>query len=423
MISIVVFIVGLLIGIPIAFVLGLTGSVQLFTTDITILTTIPQRLFVTAVNYGLLAIPLFILTGDLMAMVGDVKRLLDFARALIGEIKGGLCYVMIILGAMLGTLLGSSNAEAALLSASMFEEMKQDGYEDTFIANLIASVSVIGPLIPPGMLLIIYGVASGVSIKDMFLSGIMAGIYVAIALAFVVFIKGRNANWPRTEWKGWGNVWVTFKEAFLSMLVPIVVFIAIIFGIATPTESAAIAAGLILIKGVFIYKNLSLKEVINVFVKTGTISGAVLIIATMGSIMGWVIALEQVPQLVTTTVLSLTNNPLIVLLMINILLLFVGMIMDATPAVMILVPVFMPIIKEFGFNPVHFGLMMCFNLGVGLLTPPVGTVLYTTSMGTKVPVDTMMKTIWPWVFVLFAVLMFITYVPDSVLFIPRLFGK
>jgi tripartite ATP-independent transporter DctM subunit len=417
----IVALLGLAIGVPIAYVLGMAGMVHLYLLDPSFLIQLPGRLFGTANSYGLLAIPLFVLAGELMELSGDVERLMDFSRACVGKIKGGMAYVMVILGFLLGGPLGSANAEAALLSSTMFPSMKKNGYNEDFVAGLIASISVCGPLIPPGMLMIIYAVASGASIKDLFLAGIMPGVYLALALGLVVFLIGRKSNWPKTDWEGWGHIWYTFKRALFSIGAPLVVLAAIAFGVCTATEAAAVASVLTLFIGAFVYKKIKFCDLIPIFLKTGVISGSVLIIGAMGGVLGWTLAMDQVPQKIAAFVLSVTNNPLVVLFLINIFLFIVGMFMDATPAVMILVPVFMPIIKLMGYDPVHFGLMMCFNLTVGLLTPPIGTVLYTTAMTTGVKADRLISTIWPWVAVCVAVLMLVTYCPNSIMFMTKLF--
>lgn len=419
----IVFLVALVVGVPIAFVLGMAGFTHMMILNPSLLTALPQRLFVSANNYGLLAIPLFILAGELMEISGDVERLTDFARALVGQIKGGLAYVMVILGFLLGGPLGSANAEAALLSSTMFPHMQKDGYDDVFTAGLIAAISVVGPLIPPGMLLVVYGVASGASIADLFMAGIMPGIYLTIALGLVVYFFGRKSNWPVTEWQGAGRVWYTFKRAFFSIAAPIAVLAAIATGICTPTEAAAVASVLTLLIGYFVYRKIKLRELVPIFLRTGVMSGAVLMIGAMGGVFGWTLAMDQVPQKVAALVLSITRNPLFVLLLINIFLLIVGMLMDAIPAVMILVPVFMPIIKQMGYDPVHFGLMMCFNLTIGLLTPPVGTVLFTTATATNVSLDRLIKPIWIWVGVCVAVLLFVAYFPNSIMFLPKMLAR
>lgn len=419
----IVFIVTLVIGVPIAFMLGLAGFSYIFVIDPSMATALPQKLFSTASNYSLLAIPLFLLAGELMELSGDVDRLTDLSKALVGQIKGGMAYVLIILGFLLGGPLGSANAEAALLSSTLFKDMKTDGYNEEFLGGLIASVSVIGPLIPPGMLMVIYGVASGASIKDLFMAGVMPGVYLAIGLGIVVYFIGRKQHWPTTEWGGWDQVWIASKRAFLSIASPLLVLVSIAFGIATPTEAASVASVLTLLIGIFIYRKIKIKDLIPIFLRTGAMSGAVLIIGAMGGVLGWTLALDQVPQMIAAFVVSLTTNKYIILLLINIFLLIVGMLMDATPAVMILVPIFMPLINQFHFDPIHFGLMVCFNLTIGLLTPPVGTVLYTTSAATGVPANKMIKSIWPWVLVCIAILLLVTYIPESIMWLPHILDK
>ncbi|AOQ22919.1 Sialic acid TRAP transporter permease protein SiaT [Moorella thermoacetica] len=419
----IVFLVALVVGIPIAYVLGMAGFTHMMILNPSLLTALPQRLFVSANNYGLLAIPLFILAGELMEISGDVERLLAFARALVGQIKGGLAYVMVILGFLLGGPLGSANAEAALLGSTMFPQMKKDGYDEVFTACLIAAISVVGPLIPPGMLLVIYGVVSGVSISDLFMAGIMPGIYLTIALGLVVYFYGRKSNWPVTEWQGGSHVWYTFKRAFFSIAAPIAVLAAIASGICTPTEAAAVASVLTLLIGYFIYRKIKLSDLVPIFLRTGVMSGAVLMIGAMGGVFGWTLAMDQFPQKVAALVLSITRNPLFMLLLLNILILVVGMFMDAIPAVMILVPVLMPIIKQMGYDPVHFGMMMCFNLTVGLIHPPIGTVIYTTSAATGVSIDRLFIPIWTWVAVCVAVLLLIAYFPGSIMFLPKMLAR
>ncbi len=416
------FVIALLIGVPIALVLGLSGMMHMITLDPSYLISLPQKLFVSANNYGLMAIPLFILAGDLMELSGDVDRLLKLSKVLVGHIKGGLCYVTILLGTLLGIPLGSANAEAALLSTTLYPHLEKEGYGDTFSAGLIASVSVIGPLIPPGMLFVIYGVASGQSIKDLFLAGIMPGIYLAIVLCAVVWLHGRKRSWKVGEKSGLREIGQALKASTFSLVPCILTLIFIAMGITTPTEAAAILSMLILIVGIFIYREIKLKQLIPVFLKTSVTASAVLLIGAMGGAFGYTLALDQIPTKIANFVIGLSDNRYVILLLINILLLIVGMLMDAIPAVMILVPVFMPIIERFGYDPVHFGLMMCLNLTIGLLTPPIGTVLYTTCGATGISADKMVKSVWPWVGVCIAVLLFVTYVPQSIMFIPQFFA-
>lgn len=420
---IITFAIALVLGVPIAFVLGLVAFVGLLQMDSNLLQAIPQRVFATANSSSLMAIPLFIVFGELLEKSGDIKRLADFSRALVGRIKGGLAYTTLLLGFFLGGPLGSANGEAALLGSTMYPELVKDGYSDEFSANYIAAISVIGPLIPPGILFVIYGVASSVSIAELFIAGVMPGIYMTLALGIVVFLKGRKSNWPTTEWQGWKNLLVSLKKASFSLFIPIFTILIIMFGVATPTESAAVASVLTLVVGMFVYKKIKLKDLPPLLLKSAVMSGAILAIASMGGVLSWTIAMDQIPQKIATAVISVSDNRFLILLIIQALLFIVGMVMDASPAIMILVPVLLPIIKLYGFDPIHFGMLMCFNLTIGLLTPPVGTVLYTTSMVTGLSAGRMVKSVWPWVLVCLAVLLLVAYIPDSVMWLPGLMKK
>lgn len=424
MLMVFVFLATLLLGVPIAFALGLTAVTGLFTTDPSFLIAIPQKLFATSNMYSLIAIPLFIMAGELMGLSGDVNRLMDLARAAVGRVRGGLAYVSIILGMLLGGLLGMANAAAALLSTVIYPEMVRDGYEDDFSASFLASVSIIAPMIPPGMLFVIYGVASNTSIADLFMAGAPAGVMIAIVLSGIIYFKGRKSQWPVSEHRTTRKELLQkLRSAAFSVLAPFVTFASIAMGIATPTEAAAVVCVLVYVVGAFVYKKIKPKDLLTVLTRTAISSGAILIISAMGGVLGWYLSIAQVPQAIARGISAISDNRYVIMLIIQAFLFFVGMIMDSAPAVMILVPVFMPIINQFGFDPVHFGLLMCLNLSIGLLTPPVGTVLYTTSTATGVPTDRMLRSIWPWVICLTAVLMIIAYIPDSVMWLPRLLAK
>lgn len=424
MLMVFVFLATLLLGVPIAFALGLTAVTGLFTTDPSFLIAIPQKLFATSNMYSLIAIPLFIMAGELMGLSGDVNRLMDLARAAVGRVRGGLAYVSIILGMLLGGLLGMANAAAALLSTVIYPEMVRDGYEDDFSALFLASVSIIAPMIPPGMLFVIYGVASNTSIADLFMAGAPAGVMIAIVLSGIIYFKGRKSQWPVSEHRTTRKELLQkLRSAAFSVLAPFVTFASIAMGIATPTEAAAVVCVLVYVVGAFVYKKIKPKDLLTVLTRTAISSGAILIISAMGGVLGWYLSIAQVPQAIARGISAISDNRYVIMLIIQAFLFFVGMIMDSAPAVMILVPVFMPIINQFGFDPVHFGLLMCLNLSIGLLTPPVGTVLYTTSTATGVPTDRMIRSIWPWVICLTAVLMIIAYIPDSVMWLPRLLAK
>lgn len=420
MIAIFIFIFSLLIGVPICIVLCLTGVTHMLAMNPELLISLPQKLFSSANNYSLLAIPLFLLAGELMGLSGDVDRLCHLARVVIGRVKGSLCYATVLLGAMLGASLGSANAEAALLGSVMYPNLKSDGYGEEFSAGLIGATSVIGPMIPPGLLFVIYACQAGISVRDLFLCGVSVGIFLVIALFFVIFYFSRKRDWPVGEKPAKGEVAHALKQAVFSLFSPIVALLCIASGVCTATEAAAVLSTLIFLVGMFIYRTINVKNLYSCLMKSAVSAAAVLMIGAMGGVLGYTLAFDQIPTKIANFVIALSDNRYVILLLINIMLLIVGMLMDATPAVIILVPVLLPIVSQYGFDPVHFGTVVCLNLTVGLLTPPVGTVLYTTASATGIEANKLVKSIWPWCGVCVLVLLFVTYVPQSILWLPNL---
>ena len=270
------------------------------------------------------------------------------------------------------------------------------------------------------MLFVIYGVAANCSISDLFATGFPAGFFIAFVLLVITWIFAKKKQWPvSSEKHSAKEILIALKRAWFSILAPVLVFAFIAVGICTATEAAAIACVLELFVGVFVYKKITWQNLKKALTTTTEISGAILIISSMGGVLGWNLSLAMIPQAIAEGISAISDNPLVVLLIIQLFLFFVGMVMDSAPAVMILVPVFAPIMTRFGFDPVHFGLLMTLNLSIGLLTPPVGTVLYTTAASTGVSVDRMIRCVWPWVAVLMAILLVITVFPETVMWLPH----
>ena len=419
-----VFIVTLVFGLPIAFALGITGTVQAAMMDNPrMMVMLPQRMFAASDNFSLMAIPLFVLAGELMGFGGITEALANMSRSVIGHIRGGLAYVTVVVGVFLGALLGSANAAAALLGKVMYPEMRKDEYDDVFSSCLVAATSILGPIIPPSMIFIVYGVAANLSIGELFFAGIVPGLMLACGYIMTIWWIGRQKKWPIRIRAGMGEVTTSFIKAAPSLLVPIIILGGILGGITTPTESAAAASVVAMFLGVFVYKKLKLAHILPILEQTGVVSASIMIIVAMANILGWTMALEQVPQEIANALLALTTNKYVALLLINLFLIFVGMVMETVAAIIILVPVFLPIVQTLGIDPLHFGLVVSFNLIVGLLTPPVGVALFTTSIVTGVPLQKMIKPIWYWVGMALFILILITYIPDLVTFLPRLVFK
>ncbi|MCG0278509.1 MAG: TRAP transporter large permease [Thermanaeromonas sp.] len=418
------FVVSLAIGVPIAFVLGASGVVHaLLMQDPYLLTMLPQRMFAAVDNFSLMAIPLFVLAGELMGFGGVTEKLAEFTRAVIGHIRGGLAYVTVIVGCFLGALLGSANAEAALLGRVLQPEMKKDGYGEIFSTCLTAAVSILGPIIPPSMVLIVYGVAANLSIGELFFAGIIPGLLLGITYMVLIWFYGRKESWPVRQRASLAEVGRTFLGAAPSLLVPVIILGGILGGITTPTESAAAASVVAVFLGTVVYRKLKLADIPKILERTGIVSASIMIIVAMANILGWTMALDRVPQAIAEFMLSLTTNKYLVLLLMNILLFFVGMVMETIAAIIILVPVFLPIISALGIDPLHFGLVVSLNLVIGLMTPPVGVALFTTSIVTGTPLERLVKPIWVWVGAAVIVLMALTYMPGLVTWLPRIIFK
>ncbi|MCX5826233.1 MAG: TRAP transporter large permease [Deltaproteobacteria bacterium] len=424
MIVAITFILSLMVGLPIAMALGATGVMHaLAMQDPYLLVMLPQRMFAASDSFSLMAIPLFILAGELMGFGGVTEKLADMSRSVIGHIKGGLAYVTVIVGCFLGALLGSANAAAALLGRVLQPEMKKDGYDDVFSTCLTAATSILGPIIPPSMIFIVYGVAAQLSIGELFFAGIIPGLMLAGAYMVVIFLYGRKANWPIRPRATAKEVGTSFVKAAPSLLVPLIILGGILGGVTTPTESAATASVAAVFLGAVVYKKLKISQIPVILERTGVTSACIMIIVAMANILGWTMALDQIPQMIASFMLSLTTNKYLVLLLVNVFLLFVGMVMETIAAIIILVPVFLPVIDAVGIDPLHFGLVVSFNLIVGLITPPVGVALFTTSIVTGTPLQKLVKPIWVWVGAAMVVLMIITYVPSLVTFLPRTLFK
>lgn len=424
MIVIFVFAITVAIGVPIAYVLGATSIVHAITMgDINLFTMVPQRMCGAVNNFSLMAIPLFVLAGEIMSFGGITEKLAEMMRSFVGHIKGGLAYTTILVGAALGALLGSANASAVLLCDTMFDEIKKDGYNDGFNASLIAATSLLGPIIPPSMVFIVFGVAANVSVAKLFFGGIIPGLMIAAAYFVLVSIYVRNKNvaiHPRAKFN---EVIKSILNAIPALLVPIIILGGILGGITTPTEAAATSSFVAFIIGKFVYRKLELSHIPKILSKTGITTASIFIIVSMANILGWTLALDQIPKLIAEGLLSISTNKYVILLLINILLFIVGMVMETTAAIIILVPVLLPVTNAVGIEPLHFGMIISVNLIIGMLTPPVGVTLYVVSQVSRVPSSLLVKQIWPWIGAAVIVLIIITYVPGFVTILPNLLIK
>lgn len=417
--ALLAFVVLLLLQVPIAFVLGLTTIVYIiFSSNMGLMATAPQRLYSGLENFGLLAIPLFMLAGELMNSGGITKRLIDFSKTLVGHFRGGLAYVNVIANMLLASIIGSATAQIAMMSRTMVPSMEKNGYTREFSAATTAAAGLLGPIIPPSMLFIIYGVSSGTSIGDMFIAGVMPGILLAFSFIVLIGYVGAREKWPTQEREKFSQVIKSFVNVIPALAVPVIIIVGILTGVFTPTESAAVACVVALLVGFFVYRELKIKQIPKIFVNTTVTTATITMLIAMANLFGWMLSFEKIPQQIAEWMVSLTDNPLIFLLIVNVFLLLVGMFMDGIAALIILVPIFAPLILNYGIDPVHFGVIICINLTIGLLTPPVGAGLYIASALGEVKLESLVKSIWPFLIASFVALLLITYWPDLVLWLP-----
>lgn len=379
-----------------------------------------QRFISGTQSFPLLAIPFFVLTGYLMNVSDISRRLIALSSAAFGHIKGGIGYVNIAVNTFMAGMSGSSNADAAVLSKLLVNPMTEKGYTRGLAAGLTAASSLIAPIIPPSIALIMYGFMAEVSIGKLFMAGILPGILMAVLLFIFNFITAKKYDLPK-EYEKFSSkeVFRTLGAAVLALITPIIIIGGIRFGIMTPTEAGAITVVYAFFIGYFVYKKIDFYSFKNVLTESAVLTAVVMIIVAASSAFGWVLTWEQIPQEVATFVLGLTENPLLILLLINIMLLIIGMFIEGTASIVLLTPLLVPLITQVGIDPVHFGIIMSMNLAIGSITPPLGTVMFTTSAASNVSIVEFLKRSWGLYVVLIIALMIVTYVPEISLFLAR----
>lgn len=413
----------LAVGVPVAYSVGLSSLLTILVNidQLPAYTTIAQRMATGLDSFSLLAIPFFILAGQIMNQGGIAHRLIAFAKALVGSFPGGLAYVNIIGAMLFGAISGSAMAAVSAIGGTLGPRMEKEGYEKSYSAAVNIASSTTGLVIPPSNILIVYSLASGgVSIAALFLAGYIPGILMGLALMIVAFVYAKIKNYPRGEKSTIKNLLTTFIHAFPSLMMLVVVIGGIVVGIFTATEASGIAVLYTFILAL-IYKELSIEKIRSIAVSSvGTTAVVALLIACSMS-MSWVMAYADIPQAVTAGLLSISDNPIVILLLINLLLLCVGIFMDMTPAVLIFTPIFLPVVTAIGIDPVHFGIIMVMNLCIGLCTPPVGSVLFVGIGVAGISLEKVIKPLIPLFIAMIIVLFLVTYIPQLSLFLPQLF--
>ncbi len=423
-ILVISFIVLIGLRVPVAWSIGIAALLTLLMSTDTIpaVTTISQRVVTGLDSFSLLAIPFFILAGHIMNRGGIAKRLIDFAKALVGSLPGGLAHVNIVAAMMFGAIAGSAGAAAAAIGSFMSTEMEKEGYSKGFGVAVNVTSATTGLIIPPSNIFIIYSLASGgVSIGALFLAGYIPGILTGLMLMIVAYIWAKRKGYPTGNRSSFKLVAKTFLAALPSLFLLIVVIGGIVAGIFTATEASSVAVLYCLLLAL-VYREISYKNIKPIFVEASETIAIVMMLIAMSIAMSWVMSYENIPQDVTNALLSISDNKIMVLIIINLILLFVGIFMDMTPAVLIFTPIFLPVTTAMGIDPVHFGIIMVLNLCIGLCTPPVGSVLFIGVGVAKTTIQKVIRPLLPLFLAMLVSLALVSMFPELSLWLPRVFG-
>lgn len=416
----VLFALFLILGVPIAFSLGLSSLGALLIGDGS-LAVVASRLYSAADSFSLMAIPFFVLAGCIMEKGKLSRRLIDFAMELVGPLKGGLGYVTVVTSMFFSAISGSGPATTAAIGSITIPAMEENGYDKKFATALQATSGAMGPIIPPSIVFIQYGVATGTSIGALFIAGIVPGLLIGAALIIMNGIISHKKGYGGSNKKySVIRIWKSFKNAALAILMPVIILGGIYGAIFTPTEAAIVACVYGLILACVIYRELSLKDIKDVFVSSCKTTSMIMLVITCASLFGWILSSERIPERIAASVLAVTSDKFTLLIAINILLLIVGCLLDQGSATIILAPILTPIAVAVGVDPIHFGALMVTNLCLGLVTPPVGVNLYVACGIAKLKIEDIVKPVLLLLGACLVMQMIITFVPDLIMFLPRL---
>lgn len=410
----IVFLTALFLSVPVAIVLIITAIWYIWESGNTLLyDSFAQKMFGGLENYGLLAVPLFMLTGELMNEGGMTKRLVNMARVFVGGFRGGLAYINLIANMFMAAIIGSATAQIAVMSRAMVPAMEAEGYDKGFAAATTAAGGLLAPVIPPSMMFVIFGVLAQVPIGEMFIAGIIPGILLSAAFAFVITIIGWQQEFPKGTWMSRDEIIRALLEATPALLIPVAIIGGILFGIATPTESAAIASLIAFLVGWLIYGELKPNQLGRMFKRTAVNASMIIFMIAAASVFGWVIIYEEVPQKLAGLITGITSDPFMFFLIVNITLLLVGMVIDGIAAIILITPILLPIATgHYDISPHQFGVVVCLNLVLGLLTPPVGIGLYIASAMSNTSPGAILKALWPFLLAVGLILILLSYFPS-----------
>jgi len=412
-----------LLGIPIAYSLCLSSAFLILAHLDLPSVIIAQHMFAAVDSFAFLAIPFFMLAGAFMSSGGVTKRLVTFSYSLVGSFKGGLAQVVAVSGMFFAAISGSSAAVTAAIGAIMIDAMVEKGYDREFSAGAVAAGGMVGIIIPPSITMVVYGVLAGVSIGDMFLGGFGPGILMGVSMCAVSYFISRKHGWGGTGTFSLRNIARSFVESFWALLTPVIIIGGIYGGIFTPTEAAAVAAVYGLVIGFFVYKELKLKELPGIISKAVVSTTVIMFIIAAANVFGWILTNAEIPQKIGGFFVSVSPNRFVFLVYVNAMLLVLGTMVNPSAAIVILTPILLPSALQFGIDPIFFGVLMVTNLAIGNITPPVGLDLFVVSSITKISIDRVFRAMLPFLYVLLADLLLVTYVPDIIMFLPKALAK
>jgi len=416
------FFISLALGIPIAFVMGISALASLFALPNVPLHLVPQRLFTGMDSFPIMAVPFFILGGDLMNAAKITDRIIEFSKLLVGRIRGGLGHVNIVGSMFFAGISGSAVADASCLGSILIPAMEKDGYETHYASAITASAAIIGPVIPPSIPMVVLALVANLSVGALFLGGVLPGVFIGLGLMAVNYVISRRRKYARVEepltFKIFFN---TLVGAIIPLLMPLIIMGGILTGVFTPTEAASIAVAYALFVGFFILRTLTLKDLPRIFFRSMVATSTILIVMGMANAFSWILATQQIPQQVSQFIFSISRNPFVILFLINIFLLIVGCFLEGLAAIILIVPILMPVVTQLGIDPVHFALIVVVNLMIGLLTPPLGLCLFVVCGISKTKLGPLFKEVIPFLTVEIVILFVITYMPWFTLTLPKLF--
>lgn len=421
MLFFILFAVFLVVGVPIAFSMGVSGLIYLLLSEVP-LTAIPQEILGGVNSFTLLAIPLYIFAGELMETGGISRRILTLAHNLVGHIRGGLGHVVVVATLLLSGISGSSTADTAAIGTAMIPTMEDKGYKREKAVAIVAACGGMDILVPPCLTMIILGGVANLSVESLFFGGLLPALVMSLALMIVIYFDAIKNNIPQSSWKGIGAVGSSFAKAFWALMIPVIILGGIRLGAFTATEGAVVAVVYSLIIALYVYREVKPSEIYGIILKSAKTTGSIMFLVGSASLFAWITAREQIPNKLLLFMTDFSSTPFVFLLIVNVVFLILGAVLEGAPAVIILTPIFMPMAVKFGIDPIHFGIIIIANIGVGFLLPPVGLCLLVAASVGKVEVIDVIKPIMPYFLALIGALMAVTYIPAVALFLPTLAG-